>query len=238
MTELKPLHWQPKPGIGYTVSRRADGGMTLTFTDLSEATLADWREFAYEHLLGSDRLTRNLYDLRAVREIPERAIKLAMEVNSDPATRNPRVAVLVADGSVRERHSQNCGGREAAARPSASSPARNRPKLAGPPDGADCVNALQIGPKSFTGRAHLRHGHSQRHPGFVFGGRPVDAGTGGGSRARPGRRFLEASADILDVGGGIHRSRAQTVSAEEEARGACCRSLLRWRRPSPKRSFP
>lgn len=102
MTELKPLHWQPKPGIGYTVSRRADGGMTLTFTDLSEATLADWREFAYEHLLGSDRLTRNLYDLRAVREIPERAIKLAMEVNSDPATRNLRVAVLVADEAVRE----------------------------------------------------------------------------------------------------------------------------------------
>lgn len=102
MTELKPLHWQPKPGIGYSVSRRADGGMTLTFTDLSEATLADWREFAYEHLLGSDRLTRNLYDLRAVREIPERAIKLAMEVNSDPATRNLRVAVLVADDAVRE----------------------------------------------------------------------------------------------------------------------------------------
>lgn len=65
MTEIKPLHWQPKAGIGYSVTRRADGGMNLTFTDLSEATLADWREFAYEHLLGSDRLTRNLYDLRA-----------------------------------------------------------------------------------------------------------------------------------------------------------------------------
>ncbi|MCS6993489.1 MAG: hypothetical protein N2117_09055 [Anaerolineales bacterium] len=102
MTELKPLHWQPKPGIGYAVSRRADGGMTLTFSDLSEATLADWREFAYEHLLGSDRLTRNLYDLRAVREIPERAIKLAMEVNNDPATRNLRVAVLVSDETARD----------------------------------------------------------------------------------------------------------------------------------------
>lgn len=102
MTELKPLHWQPKPGIGYTVARRADGGMNLTFTDLSEATLADWREFAYEHLFGSDRLTRNLYDLRDARELPEKAIKLAMEVNNDPATRNLRVAVLVASESARE----------------------------------------------------------------------------------------------------------------------------------------
>ncbi|GAB4486013.1 MAG: hypothetical protein Fur0016_26850 [Anaerolineales bacterium] len=101
MTELKPLHWQPKPGIGYNVVRRADGGMNLTFTDLSEATLADWREFAYEHLLGSDRLTRNLYDLREVQELPEQAIKLAIEVNNDPATRNLRVAVLVANESAR-----------------------------------------------------------------------------------------------------------------------------------------
>lgn len=102
MTELKPLNWQPKPGIGYTVARRADGGMNLTFTDFSEATLADWREFAYEHLLGSDRLTRNLYDLRDVRELPEKAIKMAMEVNNDPATRNLRVAVLVASESARD----------------------------------------------------------------------------------------------------------------------------------------
>jgi hypothetical protein len=102
MTELKPLNWQPKPGVGYTVSRRADGGMNLTFTDLSEATLADWREFAFEHLLGSDRLTRNLYDLRDVRELPDKAIKMAMEVNNDPATRNLRVAVLVASESARD----------------------------------------------------------------------------------------------------------------------------------------
>lgn len=102
MTELKPLHWQPKPGIGYTVARRADGGMNLTFTDLSDATLADWREFAFEHLLGSDRLTRNLYDLREVQQLPEKAIKMAMEVNNDPATRNLRVAVLVAGESVRD----------------------------------------------------------------------------------------------------------------------------------------
>ncbi|HLF75540.1 MAG TPA: hypothetical protein VI524_14380 [Anaerolineales bacterium] len=100
MTEMKPLHWIPAPGVGYTVVRRPDGGMTLTFTDLSEATLAHWRDFAMEHLLGSDRRTRNLYDLRAVREIPEKAIRMAVEVNSDPSARNIRVAVVVADQKV------------------------------------------------------------------------------------------------------------------------------------------
>ncbi len=102
MDELKPLNWKPKPGIGYTVARRADGGMNLTFTDLSDATLADWREFAFEHLMGSDRLTRNLYDLRDVQQVTEKAIKLAVEVNSDPSTRNLRVAVLVASESARK----------------------------------------------------------------------------------------------------------------------------------------
>lgn len=102
MTELKPLNWTPKPGVGYTVARRADGGMTLTFTDLSDATLADWREFAFEHLFDSDRLTRNLYDLRQVAEIPEKAIKAAVEVNNDPSTRNLRVAVVVANEKTRE----------------------------------------------------------------------------------------------------------------------------------------
>ncbi len=102
MTNLKPLNWTFRPGIGYSVARRADGGMNLTFTDLSEDTLADWREFAFEHLMGSDRLTRNLYDLRDVRDIPEKAIKMAVEVNSDPSTRNLRVAVLVATESARD----------------------------------------------------------------------------------------------------------------------------------------
>ena len=102
MDALKPLNWTQKPGIGYTVARRADGGMNLTFTDFSEGTLADWREFALEHLMDSDRLTRNLYDLREVREIPEKAIKMAVEVNSDPSTRNLRVAVLVASESARQ----------------------------------------------------------------------------------------------------------------------------------------
>jgi hypothetical protein len=70
--------------------------MTLTFSDLSEATLDHWRAFALEHLMGSDRRTRNLYDLRQIKEIPERAIRMAVEANSDPSARNIRVAVVVA----------------------------------------------------------------------------------------------------------------------------------------------
>ena len=100
MNKIKPLNWTPKPGIGFTVVRREDGGMTLTFTDLSDATINEWREFAMEHLLGVDRRTRNLYDIRAVREIPEKAIRMAVEANSDPSARNIRVAVVVADEGV------------------------------------------------------------------------------------------------------------------------------------------
>lgn len=102
MAELKPLHWKPEPGIGYTVVRRPDGGMTLTFTDLSDATLKHWHDFALEHLMGADRLTRNLYDLRQVAEIPEKAVRLAVEVNSDPSTRNIRLAVVVANEKVKQ----------------------------------------------------------------------------------------------------------------------------------------
>jgi hypothetical protein len=100
MFEHKPLHWKPEPGIGYTVIRRPDGGMSLTFTDLSDATIQHWHDFALEHLLGSDRLTRNMYDLRHVKEIPAKAVKVAIEVNSDPAARNIRVAVVVANDKV------------------------------------------------------------------------------------------------------------------------------------------
>ena len=100
MTESKPLNWTPAPDVGYSVIRRGDGGMTLTFTDLSESTMAHWHEFAMEHLLGSDRRTRNLYDLRAVKEIPEKAIRMAVDANSDPSARNIRVAVVVADQKV------------------------------------------------------------------------------------------------------------------------------------------
>ena len=96
MTELKPLNWTSKPGVGMTVARRADGGMSLTFTDMSETTLKEWHDFALEHLLGSDRLTRNLYDLRAVKQINDKAVRTAVEVNSDPSARNIRLAVVVA----------------------------------------------------------------------------------------------------------------------------------------------
>jgi len=100
MTEPKPLNWKPEPGIGYTVVRRPDGGMALTFTDLSDATIHHWHDFALEHLLGMDRLTRNLYDLRQVKDIPEKAVQTAIEVNSDPAARNIRVAVVVNSDKV------------------------------------------------------------------------------------------------------------------------------------------
>ena len=100
MTEPKPLNWKPAPGVGLSVVRRGDGGMTLTFTDLSEATLRAWHDFALEHLLGSDRRTRNLYDLRAVKEINEKAVRAAVEVNSDPSARNIRLAVVVADAKI------------------------------------------------------------------------------------------------------------------------------------------
>ncbi len=100
MTEIKPLNWTPKPGVGMMVRRRPDGGMNLTFTDTSDATLKEWHDFALEHLLGSDRLTRNLYDLRAVKQISEKAVRTAVEVNSDPSARNIRLAVVVADEKV------------------------------------------------------------------------------------------------------------------------------------------
>lgn len=96
MTELKPLNWSPKPGVGMTVQRRPDGGMTLTFTDMSEATLKDWHDFALEHLLGMEGRTRNLYDVRLVKVINEKAVRTAVEVNSDPSARNIRLAVVVA----------------------------------------------------------------------------------------------------------------------------------------------
>ena len=96
MTALKPLNWTPKPGVGMTVARRPDGGMTLTFTDMSDATVKEWHDFALEHLLGMEGRTRNLYDLRLVKEINEKAIHTAVEVNSDPSARNIRLAVVVA----------------------------------------------------------------------------------------------------------------------------------------------
>ena len=100
MSDPKPLNWTSTPGLGYTVIRRGDGGMTLTFTDLSDATIEHWRQFAFDHLMGADRRTRNLYDLRSVADIPEKAIRMAVEANSDPSARNIRVAVGVANEAV------------------------------------------------------------------------------------------------------------------------------------------
>ncbi len=100
--DYKPLNWAPEPGIGYVVVRRPDGGLQVTFTDVSHATLDHWREFALGHLLDSDRLTRNLYDLRAIRELPEEAIQYALEVNADPSVRNLHVAVVVNDARVKK----------------------------------------------------------------------------------------------------------------------------------------
>jgi hypothetical protein len=99
---LKPLNWTPAPGIGYTVVRRPDGGMHYIFTDLTHSTLVHWREFSLQHLLDSDRLTRNLYDLRQIDEISQEAVDYAIEVNSDPAARNIRLAVVVASEQVRQ----------------------------------------------------------------------------------------------------------------------------------------
>jgi hypothetical protein len=99
---LKPLNWNPEPGIGYTVQRRPDGGMYYIFTDVNEKTLQHWREFSIQHLLDSDRLTRNLYDLRQVQKIPPEAIQVALELNADPAARNIRLAVVVATEEVRK----------------------------------------------------------------------------------------------------------------------------------------
>jgi hypothetical protein len=100
MTEVKPLNWEPEPGLGYSVVRRPDGGMHYTFTDLNEKTLVHWQSFAHDHLLEADRLTRNLYDLRQVQEVPESAIRTAVEVNSDPSARKIRLAVVVASEAV------------------------------------------------------------------------------------------------------------------------------------------
>lgn len=102
-TNVKPLKWTPTPDVGYTVTRRSDGGMQVTFTDVSHKTLMHWRNFAMQHLEDSDQLTRNLYDLRQVKEISQEAVQFAVEANSDPSTRNIRLAVVVADEKVRER---------------------------------------------------------------------------------------------------------------------------------------
>ncbi len=101
LVEPKPLTDAPGPGAGFSVTRRPDGGMVILFTDITKETLRGWREFSLAHLENSDRLTTNLYDLRQIDQIPEEAIRYALEVNSDPAVRNIRLAVVVANEQVR-----------------------------------------------------------------------------------------------------------------------------------------
>jgi hypothetical protein len=98
--KIKPLNWQADPNVGYTVVRRPDGGMHFTFKDNSRTTMEHWRAFALDHLLDSDRLTRNLYDLRLLDDISEEAVQYAIEVNNDPSVRNIRMAVVATNEKV------------------------------------------------------------------------------------------------------------------------------------------
>ena len=101
MTDLKPLYFTPDPKIGFTAERRADGGLNVIFKDVNHETLGHWHKFAEDHLIGSDRLVRNLYDLRQVDHLSDEAVQVAVELNSDPSTRNIRLAVVVANEAVR-----------------------------------------------------------------------------------------------------------------------------------------
>ena len=100
--EQKPLYWSPGPDVGYAVMRRPDGGMNVVFTEVSESTLEHWRRFALDHLIDSDRLTTNLYDLSQIDYLPDLAVQYAIEVNNDPSVRNIRMAVVVGNDQVRE----------------------------------------------------------------------------------------------------------------------------------------
>ncbi len=101
MSHEKPLDWTAEPERGYTVARRADGGLHVTFHHLSPPVLAHWQAFAQQHLQGAERFNRNLYDLRAISVIPPEAIRLAEDVNADPAARFVRVAVVVSTDMAR-----------------------------------------------------------------------------------------------------------------------------------------
>jgi 2-amino-4-hydroxy-6-hydroxymethyldihydropteridine diphosphokinase len=100
-TEYSQEKYTPDPEAGFIVTRRADGGMHVVFDKVSHQTLKNWREFALAHLENSDRLTTNLYDLRQIQELSTEAIQYAVEVNTDPSVRNIRLAVVVANESVR-----------------------------------------------------------------------------------------------------------------------------------------
>lgn len=102
MDQPKPFLSPPPddPRIGYTVTRRADGGMNYVFTTTDHETLLHWREFAARHLETADHHTRNLYDLRRLTSLTEEALKFALEAASDPAARNVRTAIVVANPGI------------------------------------------------------------------------------------------------------------------------------------------
>jgi len=100
-TTQKPLHFTPNADAGFSVVRREDGGMNVTFSQVNHKTLSSWHQFAVEHLIGSDRLVRNLYDLRKVENLSDEAVQMAIELNNDPSVRNIRLAVIVANELVR-----------------------------------------------------------------------------------------------------------------------------------------
>ena len=77
MMDQKPLYFSSDPKIGFTAERRADGGMNLTFADINSETLGHWQKFAEEHLIGSESLVRNLYDLSQIDHLSDRAVQMA-----------------------------------------------------------------------------------------------------------------------------------------------------------------
>ena len=102
MTAPKPFTAPPPddPAIGYTVTRRADGGMHYVFRASDARTVQHWREFAAQHLLTADHNTRNLYDLRALPALSKEALTAALEMANDPAARNVRTALVVSSADV------------------------------------------------------------------------------------------------------------------------------------------
>jgi hypothetical protein len=98
----KPFNASPPsdPAIGYSVIRRADGGMHYVFTKSDGPTVTHWREFAAQHLLTADHNTRNLYDLRPLAAISAEALHAALEMANDPAARNVRTAIVVSGPAV------------------------------------------------------------------------------------------------------------------------------------------
>ncbi len=194
-------------------------------------------------MLGSDHLTRNLYDLRQVKEIPAKAVNVAIEVNSDPAARNIRVAVVVASdkvgNAVRELYYQSLPETSAAIKIfSDLDLAEVWAKPSTRPDGL--ISQMVSSGLSPTG-LHM--------PSLIFGKRSLNWGertyvmgilnltpdsfSGDGLMVPqpPGRlpineepglqqasRFLAAGVDILDIGGESTRPGSQPVDTEEELR--------------------